>query len=249
MDDVAVYSTAKVAVDCDAGGICSAGINLLENGGFEKGKIGWGAIYNGIGTMADSHITNEVVKKGDYAAVINGYANNYPYISTKFAAKANTDYTISFCIKSNCNTQFRLSDGVIANAGWQSKTSIEGYNEKVIGGKAEWTKISYSFNSGNITSGNIGVIFRRGASNGTIYIDDVVVYEKECHEFKEGKCINCRVTEFDYNADGMLNLTDLVRLKRYLADASCVIADFHDGDGICNTADLVVLKKKLIGVK
>ena len=246
MDDVAVYSTAKVAVDCDAGGICSAGINLLENGGFEKGKIGWGAIYNGIGTMADSHITNEVVKKGDYAAVINGYVNNYPYISTRFAAKANTDYTISFWIKSNCNTQFRLSDGVIANAGWQSKTAIEGYNEKVIGGKAEWTKISYSFNSGNITSGDIGVIFRRGASNGTIYIDDVVVYEKECHEFKDGKCINCKVTEFDYNADGVFDLRDIVRLKKYLADSNNPIVSGHDDNGIIDSVDLVKVKKKML---
>ena len=145
--------------------------NLIKNGSFEYGKLGWGARYNRIDTLGDEYITTTEVHSGSYAAT----ATAYNYVSTVFNAKPNTDYVISFWVKSTGNMQFRLSDGATAEVPWDSVTAVNGMGNKEISAKSNWTKQTIRFNSGDITTGKIGVIFRGATSNGTIYVDDVEV--------------------------------------------------------------------------
>lgn len=155
-DDVQVYKTG-----------------LVVNGGLEYGKLGWGAQYNGIGTIEDAKISTTEYHSGTASATATGYS----YVSTVFNAKPNTDYVISFWVKSTGTMQFRLSDGATANAGWKSVTAVEGMEEKVISAKSDWTRQVYFFNSGDITTGEIGVIFRDASNTGRFYVDDVEVNE------------------------------------------------------------------------
>ena len=156
LDDVQIYETS-----------------LVINGGLEYGKLGWGAQYNGIDTIEDSKISTTEYHSGTTSATATGYS----YVSTVFNAKPNTDYVISFWLKSTGTMQFRLSDGPTANKGWNSVTAVEGMGEKVIGAKADWTRQVYFFNSGDITTGKIGVIFRDASNSGRFYVDDVEVSE------------------------------------------------------------------------
>ena len=58
----------------------------------------------------------------------------------------------------------------------------------------------------------------------------------------------------DVNGDGMINITDLVMLRRHLAGVapltgkSLIGADLN-GDGTVNITDLVMLRQKLAGVR
>ena len=156
IDDVQVYETS-----------------LVINGGLEYGKLGWGAQYNGIDTIENAKISTTEFHSGTTSATASGYS----YVSTVFDAEANTDYIISFWLKSTGTMQFRLSDGPTANKGWNSVTAVEGMGEKVIGAKADWTRQVYFFNSGDIATGKIGVIFRDASNSGRFYVDDVEVSE------------------------------------------------------------------------
>lgn len=150
---------------------------LVANGGIESGRIGWGGDYNNMNGIATEKITTEEVHSGIYAVKLAG-ENAYPYASTSFEAKTNTNYAITFWIKSTCTTQFRLTDGITAFSGWKSVTPLEGYDEKLIYGQSEWTKQVFHINTGDLTTGQVGIVFRKGHPSGTIYVDDVEVIEE-----------------------------------------------------------------------
>ena len=66
------------------------------------------------------------------------------------------------------------------------------------------------------------------------------------HSFENGTCAHCGVIEMDYNGDGKLNVLDLVRLKKHLADKTVEIEDTVDDDTVIEAADLVKLRKRLL---
>lgn len=66
------------------------------------------------------------------------------------------------------------------------------------------------------------------------------------HTFENGVCTKCSAIEYDYNGDGKLNVLDLVRLKKYLADVTDDIKTEFDDNGIIETADLVKIRKTLL---
>jgi len=66
------------------------------------------------------------------------------------------------------------------------------------------------------------------------------------HIFENGLCTKCGSIKYDYNGDGKLNLSDLVRLKKYLAGVTDNIETDIDDNGIIENADLVKLRKSVL---
>jgi len=65
------------------------------------------------------------------------------------------------------------------------------------------------------------------------------------HIFENGFCANCTAIEYDYNGDEVLNILDLIRLKKYLLGETDNIETDKDDNRIIEAADLVKLRKRL----
>lgn len=168
-----LYNTDKPSMYIDNVQVYEVG--LVANGGLEYGQYDWGAAGNSIGTIAADKITSDEVHSGNYAAT----SSDYNYVSTYFNAESNTDYIVSFWMKNPDKAmQFRLTDGKVEyKIGWDSSevASILGFepNKIVINGYNDWKQYTYKFNSGELTTGTIGIVFRAASGSGVIYIDDV----------------------------------------------------------------------------
>ena len=76
--------------------------------------------------------------------------------------------------------------------------------------------------------------------NGALYIDSIMTYTG-----------NPAVLPYDANNDGVVDIRDLVRIKKYMADKNIFISFFaadSNGDSSLDTIDLVSLRKILLGV-
>lgn len=248
MDGVTEYASATVKVDCDNAGLCIMGPNLLTNGGLENGRIAWGGDYCTMDAIAPTRIVTDVVHSGDHSVKFgNGY------VSTYFEGEDNTDYMLTYWIRSGGTCYLRLSNGITTNKVWDRVAAIDSTSNSFIGSTGEkWVKKTVSFNSGKLTDKNIGIVFSTaGGEDYDVYIDDVEVKKANAiaHIFENGECKKCHVTEYDYNADGLFDLRDLVRIKKHLVGVTSEIAAFHDSDGVAGNSDMVSVKKRLLGLE
>lgn len=77
-------------------------------------------------------------------------------------------------------------------------------------------------------------------NNGALYVDSVMSYTE-----------NPEVLPYDANGDGKVDIRDLVRIKKYIADSNTFISFFaadSNGDSKINSVDLASLRKKSLGI-
>ena len=213
------------------------------------------------GTVENCYVDSSVTVKGNYSvgALLGDNAgvvrNCYAY-AEKAIGYYNSDYT-------TVENVYYLSDTDDGNGG-KTKAQFESgevayllqsgivgewiYNEKL----GEYTELEPA----KIWGQNIGYDLYPVFGEKTVY--KVVVTcntEKEQysnsaknlnHNFVNGICSYCSAIEMDYNNDGKLNILDLVRLKKYLADKTTDIDNNADDDGVIEAADLVKIRKLLL---
>ena len=142
---------------------------------------------------------------------------------------------------------------------------------------AEYTLYVLTDNEGVLTENNIAYIAKRtaNAEQNTFVVSlankfngkqcyayivenngdlrEVTSFEQHEHRYENGKCTICGLTGVtwipgDLNGDGKVNVMDLIRLKRYLADGTEVVGNADvNGDGKVNVMDLIRLKRYIAG--
>ena len=166
-----VTNTAKIYIDNVE---VFENTGLVKNGGVEYGKGYWGGSYFSMDNPANGVITPSEAHSGDYSIK----PDNSGYVSTYFEGESNTDYVVSFWIKNNNTSYFRITNGITTYGSWNSMPEImttTNQSNNPIGAKSDWTKVTYRFNTGTLTDGNVGLVFGTGGTSQTLYIDDVEV--------------------------------------------------------------------------
>ena len=142
---------------------------------------------------------------------------------------------------------------------------------------AEYTLYVLTDNEGVLTENNIAYIAKRtaNAEQNTFVVSlankfngkqcyayivenngdlrEVTSFEQHEHRYENGKCTICGLTGVtwipgDLNGDGKVNVMDLIRLKRHIADGTEVVGNADvNGDGKVNVMDLIRLKRYIAG--
>ena len=150
--------------------------SLIVNGDFETGsKDPW---TSGSSSAA---ITINTTNKhgGSYGAMIP--ARNHTFTAKQdVAVKANTNYTVTFWYKSTDAAQaIHLLFGVYATSATASNNEALATKVALDNTKSDWTKVTYTFNSGSNTSVRVG--FGSDSSSCLVkdylYVDDIVMVE------------------------------------------------------------------------
>ena len=158
--------------------VAAADVDLMVNGDFETG--------NGDGWKLESgtSVTTADVYEGSYALKTTNTASKYQTMARQYIeVKANSDYVFTFRYKyvgSNSAPQFYaiMKDGAeSSNLNDDSRTISAATNV--------WTKVSFTFNSGENDQVVVVMQNRTASDGGTYYFDDFSMVGPEPEEIVE----------------------------------------------------------------
>ena len=158
--------------------VAAADVDLMVNGDFESGNgDGWKLESGTTVTTADVH-------GGSYALKTTNTTSKYQTMARQYIeVKANTDYVFTFWYKyvgSNSAPQFYaiMKDG--------AETTNLNDNSRTISAVADaWTKVSFTFNTGENDQVAVVMQNRTEGDGGTYYFDDFSLVGPEPEEIVE----------------------------------------------------------------
>lgn len=161
----------------------SGGYNIVMNGGFKNGGIGWGLgehIPNGAGkTYAILDDTNEWVLDGTYALCMrstNNTTGEFRVDSQKFKVKRNTTYTLSYLVAAHRVT--RIGHYIRGNE-WGIIESREYKPNSGGKNRNDWTRIIHTFNTGDNYQVSLNFIHFQTGNDAYSWVTDVMINEGE----------------------------------------------------------------------
>ena len=206
--------------------------NMIYNGSFDNQSNGWP--YNGWGKNDGVNFSTAVNElDGTNCLHITPKWNDVYYAFNEVhGIEPNTDYEVSFIFKGKPGWDLVKID-FYQDSQWVSvveKALTEDKGEEL----STFRSYKMRFNSGDCTNFYVGF---RMFSDTELYIDDVM----------------CKKAVFaDVNDDGAVDLLDLVRMKKHIADSGVALktvnSDLNADDKI-DASDLVILRRILLDTK
>ncbi len=176
--------------------LLAAETNLVINGDFESGSVGatasnwkqYDATYPSLVSTEDAHGGSQSIKLS--------YRQSRFVLYQDVTVEANTDYTISLYYRYTATTDTRVyrlgayttgSNGNVGNGGGTLIDSTATEVDTSIS-NTEWTKLSYTFNSGSNTTVRLGVsgistTAKIYSADGFALVDDIVMTTKAVASF------------------------------------------------------------------
>ncbi|WP_421895108.1 carbohydrate-binding protein [Marinoscillum sp.] len=143
------------------------GSNMLTNGNFSNGATGWESYVNGAANASPGVAGGEM-----HASITSGGSANWhvQWYQTGVNMQNGVDYTLTFKARAASNRTIGASVEM-------SNSPYTGYFNQSVSLTTQMQTFSYDFTMTAATDANARVLFNLGASNGDVYIDDVVLVE------------------------------------------------------------------------